>query len=45
MAKWAAYLDLMLAGEIREVGQRPSRNVVAIDRAAALASATGASGS
>ena len=43
MAKWAAYLDLMLAGEIREVGQRES-NVVAIDRAATFASATGAAG-
>jgi integrase len=43
MAKWAAYLDLVLAGEIREVGQRES-NVVPIDRAAAPASATGAAG-
>jgi integrase len=41
MAKWAAYLDLVLAGEIREVGQRES-NVVTIDRAATFASATGA---
>jgi integrase len=43
MAKWAAYLDLVLAGEIKEVGQRAS-NVVAIDRAAALASAVGGAG-
>jgi integrase len=43
MVRWSAYLDLVLAGEIKEVGQRES-NVVAIDRAAALASATGAAG-
>ena len=43
MAKWAAYLDLVLAGEIREVGLRTS-NVVAIGGAAGLASATGAAG-
>jgi len=43
MAKWAAYLDLVLAGEIKEVGQRES-NVVQIDRAAALASAAGVLG-
>jgi hypothetical protein len=43
MAKWEAYLDLVLAGDIKEVGRRES-NVVAIDRVAALASATGAQG-
>lgn len=43
MAKWAAYLELVLSGEIKEVGQRES-NVVPIDRASALASsAAGAS--
>jgi hypothetical protein len=41
--EWAGYLDLVLAGEIREVGQRESI-VVAIDRAAALAAETGAQG-
>jgi integrase len=43
VAKWAAYLDLVLAGEIKEVGLRES-NVVSIGHAAALASATGAAG-
>jgi integrase-like protein len=43
MAKWEAYLGLVLAGEIKEVGLRAS-NVVPIDRAAALAAATGAVG-
>ena len=43
VAKWADYLDRVLVGEILEIGQRDS-NVVAIDRAAALASVTGASG-
>jgi hypothetical protein len=44
MARWSAYLDLVLCGEIKEVGQRES-NVVAIGQAAPpLASATGASG-
>jgi integrase len=43
MAKWGSYLDLVLTGEIREVGSHAS-NVVAIDRAAGLASATGAAG-
>jgi hypothetical protein len=33
VAKWASYLDQVLAGEIREVGQR-EKNVVAIGRAA-----------
>jgi integrase len=43
MAKWETYLGLVLAGEIKEVGQRES-NVVAIGHAAALASAGGAAG-
>jgi hypothetical protein len=34
MAKWAAYLDLVLAGEIKEIGQHQS-NVVPMGRAAA----------
>jgi integrase len=42
MAKWATYLDSVLSGEIKEVGQRES-NVVPIG-AAALASAGGAAG-
>ena len=37
MAKWAAYLDLVLAGEIKEIGQR-ELNVVLIDRSPALVS-------
>jgi integrase len=43
VAKWADYLDRVLVGEMLEIGQRDS-NVVAIDRAAALATVTGASG-
>jgi hypothetical protein len=43
MAKWAAYLDLVLSRDVREIGE-PESNVVAIDRAAALASVTGAPG-
>ena len=43
MAKWAAYLDLVLAGEIKEVGQRES-NVVQLERVAALEPATGSAG-
>jgi hypothetical protein len=43
MARWAAYLDLVLSGDVREVGERAS-NVVQIDRAPALASAAGAAG-
>ena len=34
MAKWAAYLDLALAGEIKEIGERKS-NVVPIGKGAA----------
>jgi hypothetical protein len=34
MAKWAAYLDLVIAGEIKEIGQRES-NVVPIGKGAA----------
>ena len=40
MGRWAAYLDLVLAEEIKEIGQRDS-NVVPIDRAFAAASAAG----
>jgi integrase len=41
MAKWGAYLGMVPAGEINEIGQRES-SVVPIDRATALASAAGA---
>ena len=34
MAKWAAYLELVIAGEIKEIGQRES-NVVPIGKGAA----------
>jgi hypothetical protein len=45
VAVWADYLDQVLAGKITEIGQRDSdSNVVAIGRAAAVASATGATG-
>jgi hypothetical protein len=38
---WSAYLDLVLVGKIREIGQS---NVVPIERAAALAAAGGGEG-
>jgi hypothetical protein len=45
MEVWGAYLDLILAGKITEIGQRDSdSNVVQIDRAATFAFATGAAG-
>jgi hypothetical protein len=43
VAKWADYLDQVLAGKITEIGQRDS-NVVQIDRAAVLAAPAGALG-
>ena len=36
MAKWAEYLELVLSGEIKEIGQR-ERNVAPIDHPLALA--------
>jgi integrase len=43
MAKWAAYLEMVRSGDIREVGLRDS-NVMAIDGAPTLASAASAAG-